>query len=368
MTSQLPAMKVAERAGRLRSTMDEQGFDALFINKLVNIRWLTGFTGSNGHLVVTPDRLVLITDGRYRDQAATQMTACGVEAELEITRSDVELIVGSVVQPGDTVGIGLDDMTVAAHRRLADQLESVHLVDSQRQVEQLRGIKDEGELARLQTAAVMADEAFEQVVPLLHDRPTERQVAAELDYRMRLSGADEMSFDTIVGSGPNSALPHATPGDRVIEAGDLVVLDFGARVDGYGSDMTRTVVAGGKPTAEQIRLYEAVAEAQRDGVAVVADGVECAAVDAACRQTLERHELGQYFTHGTGHAIGLEIHEQPMLSATAADSLRAGQVVTVEPGAYLGGFGGVRVEDSVIVTDQGCQPITHSPKGLVPWR
>ncbi len=195
---------------------------------------------------------------------------------------------------------------------------------------------------------------------------SERHVALQLDTRMLELGADGISFDTIVAAGVNSSRPHHQPSGHVLTRGDLVVIDFGASIDGYGSDMTRTVVCGGRPTPEQDRIYHAVAASQAAGVAAVRDGVEQVAIDTACREVLDREGLGEAFVHGTGHGIGLEIHEQPILSRQSVGILRADLVVTVEPGAYLPGFGGVRVEDSVVVTSTGCVPITLCPKGLVP--
>ncbi len=195
---------------------------------------------------------------------------------------------------------------------------------------------------------------------------SERDFAAQLDHKMLSLGSEGLSFDTIVASGPNSAKPHHQPTDRLFVAGDLVIIDFGAKIDGYGSDMTRTYVVGRQATAEQRDLYDAVAAAQAAGVHVVKAGVPLADVDSACRSLLADRGYGDAFVHGTGHSLGLEIHEQPMLSSRSVGILRAGLMVTVEPGAYLPGFGGVRVEDSVLVTDEGCEPITHAPKGLMP--
>ncbi len=362
----LPALVVTHRLTTLRQALAERGLDGMLVTKAVNVRWLSGFTGSNGQLAVTADGFVLVTDGRYRQQAADELSAAGCSASVEVTATAVGAVLTAVFATGTSVGFEAADMSVTAHHRLEADLAGRRLVATESLIETLRQIKDEAEMERLRRASAIADASFQAVQPLLHQRPTERRLAAEVDHQMRLRGAEDVSFSTIVGSGPNSALPHARPTDRVIEPGDLVVIDFGAKIDGYGSDMTRTVVAGSEPTADQQRLYEAVLEAQQAGVAAVAAGVSERLIDTTCRDVLARHDLGEAFVHGTGHGIGLEIHEQPILSGRSVGILRSGLVVTVEPGAYLPGFGGVRVEDSVIVTEQGCLPITKSPKGLVP--
>jgi Xaa-Pro aminopeptidase len=316
----LPAMEVAGRLDRIRGSLAAEGCDALLVSHLVNIRWLCGFTGSNGLLVVGEDA-TLVTDGRYGEQARAEAEAAEVDLRVEVATTDV--------------------------------------------VERARQVKDAGEVARLEAAAGICDRALAEVLPLLLERPTESGFALALDSAMRRLGAEQPSFATIVASGPNAARPHHRPGPRRIEAGDLVVIDVGARLDGYGSDMTRTVVVGRDPDDDQSRWWEAVREAQAAGVAAVVPGAEVRAVDAACRQVLERHGLGGAFVHGTGHGIGLEIHEDPFVNGRSVGILRPGLVITVEPGVYLPGLGGVRIEDSLVVTSDGCRPITRSPKDPV---
>jgi Xaa-Pro aminopeptidase len=359
-------MDVAGRAGRLRLALGGTGAESLLVTKLSNVRWLTGFTGSNGQLLVTADELIMITDGRYRTQVAAELERSGVEARVEITTTDIARILEAAVPSGARLGLEADAVTWKRHDQIAGWLPGRQLVPLDRPIEELRKDKDDGERSRLARGAAMADSALAEVAPLLGARPTERAVARQLDNLMVELGADGPSYDTIVASGPNSALPHARPTPRVIEAGDLVVIDVGARVDGYGSDMTRTFVAGGEPSAEQLRLYEAVIEAQAAGVAAVAAGVEERSIDETCRSVLERLGLAEAFIHSTGHGIGLEIHEDPILSPRSEGILRSGFVVTVEPGVYLPDLGGVRIEDSVVVREGGCEPISHSPKSLVP--
>lgn len=367
---------VAARIHRVHEAMDECDLDALLITKTTNVRWLSGFTGSNGALLITAAGLRLITDGRYEQQAAQELAAAGVDSALDVTPTGRNDIVAQAVSSSDRLGLESDHVTWSALQTIEGSVDA-ELVATAGLVESLRQIKDAGERSRLERASAIADQALIDTAPLLDmaalvaEQPTEQHFATALEARMRHHGADDVSFETIVAAGPNSAKPHHHPTARIIEPGDLVVIDFGAKIDGYGSDMTRTIVAGGEPSDDQERLYTAVAEAQAAGVAAVRAGADQRSIDATCRGVLAGHEvrgnrLDDAFMHGTGHGLGLEIHEQPILSARSVGILPAGLIVTVEPGAYLPGFGGVRVEDTVVVTDTGCEPITHCPKGLDP--
>ena len=359
---------MSTRLQLLRDRLGPLGVDAYLVTGARNLRWLTGFSGSNGLALVDHDSVVFITDSRYRIQVGIETDAAGVEVDLQITNDPVPAL-GAATRGRGRIAFEADDVTVARLEVLSTGIQA-ELVPTSGVIERLRQDKDPFEIELLKRAAHIADDAFTQIWqllgPELPEGLTERRVAAELDHAMRVGGADAPSFDSIVASGPNGAKPHARPGDRVIRSGDLVVLDFGARLDGYGSDMTRTVVAGASPTERQIELYDAVLTAQQAGVAAVADGVLELTVDRACRDVLAARGLAEAFSHGTGHGIGLEIHEPPILSMRSVGILRTGLVITVEPGIYLPEFGGVRVEDSVVVTAAGCTPITHSPKGLVP--
>jgi Xaa-Pro aminopeptidase len=362
----LPPMDVAGRADRLRALLAADAVDALLVTSLTNIRYLTGFTGSSGVLVVTPDDLVLVTDGRYAEQAADQLSAAGVQGRLEITGTEQRRIVVEALPGADRIGLEAEHVSWAAQRRYAkDWFPDRGLVATSGLVEQLRRTKDTGELARMEAAAAVADAALAELRPWLLTGPTEAEFALELDATMRRLGATRPSFETIVASGPNGARPHARPAGRRITEGDLVVLDFGAVVDGYCSDMTRTVAVGEVDTTS-VRMLEVVTEAQAAGVATVAPGVAAVDVDAACRQVIAEAGWADAFTHGTGHGVGLDIHEAPRVGTTSDAVLVVGDVVTVEPGVYLPGHGGVRVEDTVVVTDEGCRPLTHSTKDPAP--
>jgi Xaa-Pro aminopeptidase len=358
----LVAMDVAGRAPRLRAAFDEAGFEALLVTRLANIRYLTGFTGSAARLLVLPDELVFVTDGRYRDQATDQLGAAGVDARIEVSNDAQPARLRSAVSGVQRLGLEADDVTWSAQRAYADGgFPSTELVPTTGLVESLRMVKDEGEIARIEAACGIADEALAAVRPRLGDGPTEREFQLELDNAMRALGADDVSFETIVGSGPNGARPHARPSHRRIESGDLVVLDFGAMVAGYHSDMSRTVMVG-EPTATQVRMLEVVAASQAAGVDAMAAGRTGVEVDRVCRDVIAEAGWADAFLHGTGHGVGLDIHEGPRVSTASTATLAPGHVVTVEPGVYLPEHGGVRIEDTLVVTATGSRRLTNAPK------
>lgn len=367
----LAPSNVPARTHRTVAAFSAVGCRGMLVTKLVNVRWLTGFSGSNACLLITDDgESTLFTDGRYRDQAGHELDSVGVSADLVITRTpDVE--VADRIRFG-RLAVESHDLSVDRMRSLAAAMHApgaVDFVEVGALVDTLRQQKDPGEIDRLRTAAAIADAAlWEQEAAIQSGGMTERELARSLETAMFDAGADALSFATIVASGENSARPHARPSNRVLSKGDLLVIDFGATVDGYGSDMTRTFVVGGQPTSGQIEMYDLVERAQHAGVLAVRPDAEQRSVDAACRKVIAAAGFGDHFVHGTGHGIGLEIHEQPILSERSVGILAADFVVTVEPGVYIPGRGGVRIEDSLVITDQGCEPITHFPKGLVPWQ
>ncbi len=365
----LAPIAVAGRLERLRERLGDVGVDALLVTSLVNVRWLTGFTGSAGVLVVGSARVVLATDGRYRTQSADQVAAAGVADVVDIAVGGLEdqaaAIVAAVSPEGSRVGFEATQLTVSAHEQWATRLSGSTLVPTRGVVEDLRVAKDAGELARMERAASIADAALADVLPALSEAGmTERRFAAELDHAMRLRGAEEPAFETIVAAGERSAMPHARPGSDPIRPGDAVVVDFGAVYDGYRSDMTRTFCVGGEPAGELAVVFSLVAEAQAAGVAAVAPGVTAGAVDAVCRDRIASAGYGERFEHGTGHGVGLEIHEAPSVAPGSTAILTPGTVVTVEPGVYLPGAGGVRVEDTLVVTEVGARALTRFPKSV----
>ncbi len=362
-SAELAPLCVGGRLDRLRELLDPAGVDALLVTASTNVRYLTGFSGSAGSLWVDSERAVLVTDGRYRDQAPDQVAAAGAVVDVVVVGAGHKSPFGSLASGRARVGLEAGSITWSEQLRLADLL-SGPAVATDGLVEGLREMKDEGEVDRIAAAAAIADGALARVLPSILAGAVEAEVATALDHAVRSGGASDRAFETIVAAGPNSALPHARPGPRPMLDGDLVVCDLGAMVDGYRSDMTRSLRIGGTGTGRAADLLGAVLDAQLAGLAVVAGGVPIAEVDAACRSSLEAAGLGDAFSHGTGHGVGLDIHEGPAVSSTSTGTLRAGQVVTVEPGAYLGGFGGVRWEDTVLVTVDGHRRLTLSPKEL----
>jgi Xaa-Pro aminopeptidase len=359
-------MDVAGRLGRLRALIDGDGQpDSLLVTGLANVRYLTGFTGSAGMLFVHPGETVFLTDGRYATQSEQQLEDAGVVARIEVTPAAAQGELARTMVAAAGVGrLGLEAAHVswARQRAMAEWFPGVELFPTEGLVERLRRVKDQGEQARLAEAARIADQALAQVRDLLATGLSEDAFGRALDFEMRVLGASGPSFDTIVASGPNGAMPHHQPGARLIEAGEPVVLDFGALYDGYCSDMTRTVWVGGVRHPDLRRAVEVVLESQAAGVAAVRSGVAARQVDRACRGVIEAAGWGDRFVHGTGHGVGLDIHEAPSVAATSTDTLQAGHVVTVEPGVYLPGLGGVRIEDTVVVTEDGCRPLTATMK------
>ena len=360
-------MDVVGRVPRLRQKLDDAGCDALLVTRMVNIRYLTGFSGSAALLLVLPDDLVFVTDGRYRDQSAFELGASGVDARIRVglTAGSQKEILQEVAAGVPRLGLEAAAVTWAQQRRFHDDwFPDAELVPTEGLVEALRKVKDAGEVERMAEAARIADEALSRVRHRLAEGPTEEQFALELDFEMRRGGASAPSFDTIVASGPNGARPHHRPSSRRIGRGELVVVDFGAIVDGYCSDMTRTLCVGEPASASARRMVDVVAESQQAGVDAVRAGAEGKAVDEACRTVIAEAGWADAFLHSTGHGVGLEVHEEPRVASTSTDILAARQVVTVEPGVYLPEHGGVRIEDTVVVTDDGCVVLTNATKEL----
>ncbi len=356
----LPPIEYAGRADAIRARFTDSGVDALAVTNLTNVRWLTGFTGSNGSVALLRDQMMLVTDGRYGSRSVDELAAAGVDAEVLVGSTLAEqhdLFVQTLSSSG-RVGAEAASLT---HRRWSALAGELTLVEADGLVEDGRRTKDRGEIARIEAACAAADAALAEVAPMLEGM-TEAEVRMELEYRMRRHGADGPSYDTIVASGPvHAARPHHEAGHRTIVEGDTVVIDVGALVDGYHSDMTRSYVIG-DPSAEQRDVYAVLAEIQQRGLNSVAAGVPARDVDSACRAMAIVEGYADWFLHSTGHGVGLEIHEDPFESPVSTSELRAGDVVTVEPGLYRVGFGGFRIEDLVEVTESGCRTLTASPK------
>jgi Xaa-Pro aminopeptidase len=362
----LPALDHASRLARCRAALADaapQALDALLVTKLEHIRYLTGFTGSAALLLVRPHHVLFVTDGRYDTQSRQQLGGAGVDADIVVTVDQREAVAG-VADGARHLGLEAAAVTWAAQRRYAAEwFPDAELVPTEGLIEAWRERKEPAEVARVEAAAAIADAALARCLPLLRQGATEAEFALELDTTMRRLGASGPAFDTIIAAGPNSAKPHHRPSSRPIAADDLVVVDFGATVDGYRSDMTRTLCPG-DPSTAQADLHDLVGRAQAAGREAVRAGVDAKAVDAAARDVIEAAGRGPQFPHGTGHGVGLEIHEAPYVGRTSPATLSESSVVTVEPGVYLEGIGGVRTEDTVVVTVDGSRILTRFPRAL----
>ena len=350
------------RSDRLVASLPGTGVDVQLVTNLANVRYLTGYSGSNGLALVGPQTRTFITDFRYVEQAAEQ-----VEKSFDRRQAPQDLLDAVAdVLPDGPMRLGFEEahVSVRTHNRLRGLLEErVALVGTDGVVERLRAVKDSEEVAAIRAACQLADAALEQVLADGLVARTEREVALALETAMRELGATRPSFDTIIAAGPHAALPHAQPRDVVIEPGQLVVIDWGAELDGYCSDCTRTVATG--PVSEHAQeIYALVRSAQLAGLEGVAAGRHGREVDAGARRVIEDAGHGEHYGHGLGHGVGIEVHEAPRLSQRSDDTLEAGNVVSVEPGVYLPGDLGVRIEDLVVVTEGGCDILTGLPKDL----
>ncbi len=353
------------RRARLGERLEDLELDALIVTRLPNVRYLTGFTGSNGQVVVARDgSAVFLTDGRYAERSSREVP--DLQRSVYTEGYPRPLIDACRTLAAARAGFERRGVTYEQWEQLSDVAEGIDLVAAGAEVEGLRRSKDADEVALVARAQELADVAFERVVLLggLREGRTEREIARELETAMLDAGAEDRSFESIVAFGSAAAEPHHDPGDRPLERGDVVKLDFGALAGGYHSDMTRTV-AFGEPDGRLREIHEVVAAAQRAGVEAVRPGATTTEVDGAARSVIADAGFGDAFPHGLGHGVGLEIHEEPFLRWHSGEELTAGMVVTIEPGIYIPGLGGVRIEDMVEVTTGGPRPIPRSTKELI---
>jgi len=337
------------------------------ITRVSNVAYITGFEhlfdDEEAHVaLVTSDSAVLFTDSRYSE--AAQVAAEATPWEIVVVRDEIRRAVCTRARELSAARLCVESSIAhSAFEAYSAAFDgAVEAVSDW--VETIRCVKQPEEIDRIATAQRLTDRAFEHIVGVVAPGSSERDIALEIEFFMRREGSDGVAFSPIVASGPNSAMPHAKVTDRVLERGDFVKMDFGARVDGYCADMTRTVVLG--PASERQReIYDAVLAANTAGIAAVRPGASGKAVDGAARAIIDARGFGGYFTHGLGHGVGMDVHEQPRVGPRAAETLQAGSVVTIEPGIYIGGYGGVRIEDLVVVEEGGPRVLTTSPKSLI---
>lgn len=360
------------RHARLRDDLREASLDALVVTSLPNIAYLTGLFASTAALVISADRLALIVDGRYLATAQARAQELGVLdiVRVPVSGSQDECIAAEVrTFANRRVGFEAAHISFKQHQNLEARVRAadakIEMAPTEGLVEARRAVKDDWELSMLREAGGRLSDAAKCIIPKALAGQSEREVASGIDAELRRVGFHKPAFDTIVAAGPNSAVPHYRTGDRHLAAGDLVILDFGGMFHGYAVDMARTIVVGGAGSRQR-RLLARVAEAQQAAFDAVAPGRAATEIDRAARDVLERHGLGEAFSHGTGHGLGLEVHERPRLAKhrpeLPIEPLQAGMVLTLEPGAYLDGWGGVRIEDDVVVTARGGEWLTDVPR------
>ncbi len=351
------------RINNLKKKLKSDNLDGMIVTHLDHIRYLTGFTGTAGLLVIGPGGVDFFTDFRYTDQARQQVKG----AKVSIIKQD----------PIDSLkdfprlntrryryGYNSEYLTVARLNKLGKVLPDALLVPADKLMADLGWVKEKNEIASIKKAVSISDLAFERVLNLVAPGIRERELAAELEYQMMMLGAEKPAFETIVASGYRSALPHGAASAKKVKKGEFITFDFGATVDGYVSDMTRTIVVG-NPTSKQKKIYQIVLRAQKAAIRKVKAGVSGKAVDAAARSIIERAGYGKNFGHGTGHGIGFFVHVGPRLSTASEDKLKINNVITIEPGIYLSGWGGVRIEDDVVVTRNSGKVLNRAPKNLL---
>ena len=349
------------RLAKLREALAAEGLDAILITQPENRRYLSGFTGSAGVLLISQDQAILATDFRYYEQVERQAP----DFRLAKIKDKFEPLLPELVHELGAKRVGFESahLTVDQHQEWQKVAEDFELVPTKELVERIRAVKDEDELDKLRRAIALTDEAFAHIVSFIEPGMTEKEVAWELEVFMRTHGAEKLAFDLIVGSGPNGAMPHATVSERVIRAGEPIVMDMGAVVDGYNSDLTRTICVG-QPAERFREIYNIVLEAQQTAERDIQPGMTGKEADDIARQVIEGAGYKDNYGHGLGHGVGLAVHEKPTLSKVSEDVLTPGMVFTIEPGIYLPDWGGVRIEDMVVMREDGVEVLTQASKEL----
>jgi len=352
---------LSARLSRIREEMEEREIDALLVSHAPDIRYLTGFRGDDSLLLVTRGKAIVISDFRFEEE----LSALGRQYEVRIRTRPHAPTIAEVADDLEVESLGLqaDHMTLAGRKRLARRLGARRLKDVTGLVARCRAVKDEGEIQTIRRAIRIQEKAFEALLDQIGPGMSEREICARLEYEMKRLGSERASFDPIVAAGANGSLPHAIPGAEKTRKGRSLLIDWGAIVDGYASDLTRTISFGSWPR-ELRAVYEIVLEAQRAAIDAVGPGVAARDVDKAARDIIDASGYGPRFGHSLGHGIGLAVHEAPRLASTSEDVLAPGMVVTIEPGIYLPGVGGVRIEDDVLVTERGRRVLSSLPKDL----
>ncbi len=357
-----------KRISKVISSVEKEGLDTLLVAKPTNLRYLCGYTGSNGLFLITPKEKVFITDFRYKDQVFQEIHGNGIpNFKIIIGERDIytELPkLNALKRKNLRLGFESQMLPYQLYLKLKSLLPQVLLVPTENLVEKIAAKKDKTEIQKIKKAVRITDKVFQKILNMLKPDVKENEIALELEYQLKKEGAEGIAFEPIVASGTRSSMPHGRASEKKIKKGEFVTLDFGAIVGGYVSDLTRTVVVG-KPSSRQKSIYNIVASAQMKGIISLKSGKPCKEVDQIVRNYIKQRGFGPNFGHGTGHGIGLQVHEFPTLSSRSSDTLEENMVVTVEPGIYISGWGGVRIEDDVLVTHNGPLVLNSAPKELI---
>ena len=350
------------RINKLREKFSSHNISGIYISNITNVRYLTGFTGSAGSVLILDEGAYFFTDGRYTEQVKDQVKNC----KIYITGSShiKEIQSQKLLSKDLRIGFEAEHISYSGFKLLKDAFKNTHWVETRNIVELIAAIKDMDEINSLKTAIEITDTVFDEIIPIIKEGVTENKIAATMSYKFKEHGAEGDSYDPIVASGWRSALPHATPTNKAFEDGDFVVMDFGALYNGYHADMTRTLLVG-TPTEKHKEIYNIVLKSQLNGIAKAKAGIPCSDVDFACRNIIDQEGYADFFNHSTGHGIGLEVHTLPRIHKNNQEPLIENNVITIEPGIYIPDWGGVRIEDDCLITTDGCLPLNHSSKELI---
>jgi Xaa-Pro aminopeptidase len=351
-----------QRIKKAFALLKKNGIDVMLVTEVNHVRYLSGFTGSNGIVVLAPPKAFFLTDFRYGVQSQKEVKNCQIMVANRQLVTELPRL--SVFSKGARVGIEGDFVSINMLSKLKELLPAVNFKPTTQLIESLSVVKDTDEIGKIKKAVRIADNAFDEILGDLKPGVKEKEIALELECKMRSMGAENASFETIIASGQRSAMPHGRASEKKLRKGDLVTLDFGCMYQGYASDITRTVVLG-KATEKQRKVYNIVLNAQKTACKAIKPGMACSRLDGVARDIIMKAGYGDYFGHGLGHGIGLVVHDKPVLSPQSNDVLEIGMVVTIEPGIYISNWGGVRIEDDVVVTANGGQILSRSPKELL---
>lgn len=350
------------RIRQVRELMKEENIDGLIIDSNVNRFYLTGFTGTAGRILFTPNNNYFITDFRYREQARQQVEGCEiVEINKDIIENTADILHNEEVS---SLGFEAETVTYQQYEKYRDKFQDIELKPTEGLIEKLRLIKDESEVKKIEEAVRISEKAFSHILEYIKPGITEREVALELEFFQKKNGGSKNAFEFIVASGKRSSMPHGAASDKKLEEGDFITMDFGTVYEGYCSDLTRTVVLG-QPTSRQKEIYNLVLQAQKKVIDDIKPGMTTKEADAIARNIIKQAGFGDNFKHGTGHGLGIEVHEAPRVSYTEEEELKPGMVISDEPGIYITDWGGVRIEDDLLITEAGCRVLSRAAKGLI---